>query len=263
MLELLLSTFVIVGSIVYGIYKILHPVYTVISIEGQVGSGKSTLLKKLLNTNKDLILLPEPVDIWLNTKDKDGSNMLGKFYENIPRWAYSFQNFAYITRIKILKDSIDSINKFKWTYDDLHKRLFSIPYVIVTERSIYTDKYVFAQMLYDSGSMTDLEFTLYKTWFDFFAKDYKIDHIVYVRTTPELAMKRIKTRGRPEEKDIKMEYLKNLHKYHENWLINFGGGKLNVIQLEDNDIEEDVDSQKSIDKYNNHIRKINNFIYNM
>jgi deoxyadenosine/deoxycytidine kinase len=247
------------GSIAYGIYKILNPVYTVISVEGQVGSGKSTLLKKILNNNNNISLLPEPVDIWLNTKDKDDVNILGKFYGDIPRWSYTFQNFAYITRIKLLKESIDNIKKFKWTYEDLYKRIFSIPYVIVTERSIYTDKYVFAQMLYDSGNMTDLEFTLYKTWFDFFAQDYKIDHIVYVRTTPEIAMKRIKTRGRPEEKDIKMKYLEDLHKYHEHWLNNCGD-KLNVIQLEDNDVEEDIDSQKSIDKYNSHIQKINKII---
>jgi deoxyadenosine/deoxycytidine kinase len=260
MIELLLSCFVIGSCLTWGIYRLTHPIVCTVSIDGLIGSGKSTLLDKLVKSSNDYVLLAEPLDIWMGTTDKDGKHILDKFYNDMPRWSYTFQSFAYITRIKLLKDAVDNIRKFKFNMTDICKRLFGIPYVIISERSIYTDRYIFAQMLYDDNKMSELEFEIYKTWFNFFDKDYKIDHVVYVRTTPENALKRIKTRGRESEMKLGIDYLESLYKYHENWLINFGGGKLNVIRLDDNNIEEDVNSEKSIAKYQNHIEKIKEFI---
>lgn len=45
------------------------------------------------------------------------------------------------------------------------------------------------------------------------------DLIVYLRTSPEVAYDRIKKRARDEESCVPIEYLKDLHTLHENWLI--------------------------------------------
>lgn len=42
--------------------------------------------------------------------------------------------------------------------------------------------------------------------------------LVYLRTDPEVAYQRIKTRNRSEEKDVPFEYIKNLHELHDKWL---------------------------------------------
>lgn len=43
--------------------------------------------------------------------------------------------------------------------------------------------------------------------------------LVYVRTSPIVAMNRIRRRGRPEEANIDFAYLKTLHDLHELWLM--------------------------------------------
>lgn len=43
-------------------------------------------------------MVPEPVDQWQNVGGK-GGNMLDKFYSDPQRYAYTFQNYVFITRV--------------------------------------------------------------------------------------------------------------------------------------------------------------------
>ena len=43
--------------------------------------------------------------------------------------------------------------------------------------------------------------------------------LVYLRTTPEVVYERMKVRGRSEEDSVSLDYLKQLHDLHEDWLI--------------------------------------------
>ena len=69
--------------------------------------------------------------------------------------------------------------------------------------------------------MTDAEYTVISEWFNFLITspqlDISIDHIVYLRTDPEIAYERIRKRKRPEEHLIPFSYLKGTsnekHKY--------------------------------------------------
>ena len=47
-------------------------------------------------------------------------------------------------------------------------------------------------------------------WYEFLVQnsDIKVDMIVYLRTDPEIAHARVKSRARSEEKVIPLEYLK-------------------------------------------------------
>lgn len=58
-------------------------------------------------------------------------------------------------------------------------------------------------------------------WYEFIHEHHQIecDLIVYLRTTPEVACERIKKRARDEESCVPLQYLKDLHDLHENWLI--------------------------------------------
>jgi deoxyadenosine/deoxycytidine kinase/ribonuclease HI len=174
-----------------------------ISIEGNIGSGKSTLIEKLRTAYKDysnICFLQEPVDIWNTITDKEGNTMLSKFYTDAKKYSFAFQMMAYISRLSLLK------NALKENYD-----------IIVVERSMFTDKMVFAKMLYEDGNIEDVEYQIYNKWFHHFIEELPPIHVIYVKTTPEVAFERVVKRSRTGE-IIPLEYLINCHKYHENWL---------------------------------------------
>ena len=120
---------------------------TIISIEGNIGSGKSTLLKYLTRCyegEKDFVFLQEPVDAWDTIKDAQGVTMLEKFYQDQNRYSFSFQMMAYISRLALLKKTCEENPNS----------------IIVTERSLYTDKHVFAKMLYDAKYIEEVEYKI-------------------------------------------------------------------------------------------------------
>ena len=97
-------------------------------------------------------------------------------------------------------------------------KLFVEKYIIITERSLYTDKYVFAKMLHDQGKIEDVCYQIYLNWFEEFAKDFPINHAVYVSTEPQKCYDRVHIRARDGEELIPLAYLEECHKYHEKFL---------------------------------------------
>ncbi len=199
----------------------------IIAIEGNIGVGKSTFTKILKDNFKNSLIVDEPVDTWISLKDDSGTSILGLFYKDVNRWAYTFQNLAYITRMMRIADSIKSDKD-----------------IIFLDRSLGTDKYVFEKMLYDDKIISELEHKMYNIWCDFYKKyiDDSENHIIYLRCEPSTSFERIKKRGREEEKNITLDFLKKIHIYHEDWLM-----KKNIIVIDcDRDFESDLDYQREI-----------------
>ena len=193
--------------------------YTFISIEGNIGSGKSTLLANLRENYKDnnhVIFLKEPVDEWAKIKDINGTTILEKFYANQEKYSFSFQMMAYVSRIKVLRDTLNDKKEKdkKDKTDDLDKK----HYIIITERSLYTDKMVFAKMLYDSGKIEDVNYQIYLNWFDTFSSEFPVHKVIYVKADPEKCYGRIAKRSREGEENIPLEYLTACSLYHDNML---------------------------------------------
>jgi deoxyadenosine/deoxycytidine kinase len=107
---------------------------------------------------------------------------------------------AYVSRLSLFRKAL------KGDYD-----------VIITERCLNTDCNVFAKMLYDSGSIEEIEYVIYKRWFDEFAEDIPEANLIYIRADFETSHKRVLKRGRIGE-TIPLQYLESCHKYHEDWL---------------------------------------------
>ncbi len=209
----------------------------VIAIEGNIGVGKSTFTQILKKNFENSTIVSEPVDMWLNIKNSNGDNILGMFYKDTQRWAYTFQNLAYITRMMKIEDAIRNTNG-----------------VLFLDRSLGTDRNVFEKMLYDDKLLNEIEHKMYNLWYDFYHKyvnDNSNQIYIYLRCDPEIAYARISKRGREEEKNISLEYLKKLHDYHEKWLIDLD----NVIIIDCNqDFEHDLEYQEKI------IKKIKQYI---
>ena len=169
-------------------------------------------LKKIKNT--EVIYLPEPVAEWESIKDSDGKNAIEKYYENPDKYAFSFQMMAYISRIHQLRETLQTNNNV----------------IIICERSVFTDKEIFAKMLHDDGKIGEIEYNIYCKWFYEFVKDIPVGGLIYVKTNPEICERRVIKRNRKGE-TIPLEYLQNCHKYHEDWLNN---ESLPVLKLDGN-----------------------------
>ena len=89
--------------------------------------------------------------------------------------------------------------------------------VIITERSVDTDRNIFAKMLYDSGDIAYDEHTIYNMWFEEFVRDLPVAGLIYIRADPETCMQRILKRGRDGE-TIPLDYVKKCHDYHDAWI---------------------------------------------
>jgi len=181
----------------------------IFSIEGNIGSGKSTLVKvfseKLHHIGHiPVIYVQEPVSEWNNIKDRDGKTILEKFYADQSKYAFSFQMMAYISRLALLKRVIKENPNA----------------ILITERSVFTDKEVFAKMLYDEGKIEEVNYQIYLQWFNEFIEDIPITGLIYINTTPEKSKERVDIRARHGE-NIPLEYLKECHNYHTKWINNF------------------------------------------
>lgn len=205
----------------------------IVSIEGNIGSGKSTLLanlKKHFKDNTHIIFLKEPVDEWSKIKDENGITILEKFYADQDKYSFSFQMMAYISRLKLLKENVQQVKELQEkliknrnqqmliNYDE-QDNYFELPkYIIITERSLFTDKMVFAKMLYDTGKIEHVNYQIYLNWFNTFADEFPVNKIVYVRAKPETCHQRIATRHRDGEDNIPIDYLKSCSDYHDNMM---------------------------------------------
>jgi len=206
--------------------------FDIISIEGNIGSGKSTLINLLkhvythVNNSQYHVqyhFVDEPVSEWESIVDKTNGdkNILQLFYENQEKYSFVFQITAYITRLSNLKKKIDSIVDKRRLCCLEKKSVLKERHVIITERSLQTDRHVFAQMLYDDGKINEIEWVSYNHWFDAFSKEYGTGKIIYVNVSPTVSYTRTKKRDRGGEESIPLGYLKRCFDYHEQWISTF------------------------------------------
>jgi deoxynucleoside kinase len=115
------------------------------------------------------------------------------------------------------------------------------------ERSLYSARHCFVENLWREGKLASSEFGVLNEWFKFLTSspeiDVGVDLVIYLRTTPEVAWQRVRSRARSEEKVrslvavpkvflsllrplllqvIPLEYLQDLHALHEEWLLGDG-----------------------------------------
>jgi deoxyadenosine/deoxycytidine kinase len=191
----------------------------IFTIDGNIGSGKSTLLNNLRENYKNdsnVVFADEPVSEWESIKDSNGTSMLEKFYKDQKAYSFPFQMMAYISRLHILRNIVKENPNA----------------VIITERSLHTDRLVFAKMLFDSGLVEDVNYQIYLKWFDTFIEDYPIEGVIYVKTDPQICFDRIIRRSRTGESGIPLDYLKNCDKYHDDMIVEMNHSKL--LQLDGN-----------------------------
>jgi len=84
-----------------------------IAVEGNIAAGKSTFVSLLARLKRHFYCVPEPVSKWQDVEGSDdegppcsqeslvgGTNVLQQFYADPKRWAYTFQSYAFISRMR-------------------------------------------------------------------------------------------------------------------------------------------------------------------
>ena len=199
-----------------------------IIIEGNIGSGKTTFVNYISKNFNDATVNYEPVEKWQSYQDEQDINLLNNFYNDQQRWGYTFQNMAFMTRVKDLIKQCDTKYKF-------------------IERSIYTDRNCFALNCYETGKINKMEWEIYTDWFNWLSNsfDVKPDGYIYLRVKPDICLERINKRNRQEESGIPIDYLENIHIKHDDWLLN--EKKVPVLVLDwncsfDNNVKDVIES---------------------
>jgi deoxyadenosine/deoxycytidine kinase len=215
----------------------------IIIVEGNIGAGKSTFLR-VLQKNLDLEIIFEPTEKW---KVGEQNNLLELFYKDTPRWAYTFQSYAFISRIQSLIE---------------HQKKNVLNKIQVLERSVYCDRYCFAKNCYESGLMTKLEWEIYVEWFSWLAENYspRPKGFIYLKTEPTTCFQRIAQRSRHEESEIPLKYLESLHKKHEDWLIHKKELAFHLKDVPVLTIQCDKDFEKDSIEQEKHVESVHDFI---
>lgn len=179
----------------------------IFTVEGNISSGKTTLIGQLKNITfkKPHIVVFEQVDEWSQIKDDEGVDILSLFYKDKKKYSYIFQSYVLFSRMHhLLKTIKDNPN-----------------HIIICERCHLTDLYVFAKSLYELKDINDIEWRVYNMWHQQLRDmlNIKIDGCIFVNTSPEVCLQRLKKRSRTGEGGIPLEYLTLLHGKHVEWLL--------------------------------------------
>ncbi|KAL0293329.1 UNVERIFIED_CONTAM: Deoxycytidine kinase [Sesamum radiatum] len=197
-------------------------------VEGNISVGKTTFLQRIANETlelRDLVeVVPEPIDKWQNV-GPDHFNILDAFYAEPERYAYTFQNYVFVTRVMQERESSGGIKPLR-----------------LMERSVFSDRMVFVRAVHEAKWMNEMEISIYDSWFDPVVSSLPgliPDGFIYLRASPDTCHKRMMLRKRAEEGGVSLDYLRDLHEKHESWLFPFQSGNHGVLSV--SKLPKDVD----------------------
>ena len=171
-------------------------------LEGNIGVGKSTFLRLLSEHLPQINVVQEPKENW--TTQASGQSLLESFYQNPQRWAYTIETLAMVSRIR---EQVNAAKKNSPT--------------VLFERSVYSGHYCFAKNGYTHGFLSDIEWEIYSKWVDLLVhqQKYRPQGFVYLQAQPDTCHGRVLKRNRVSEKSMSLEYIKQIHHWHEEFLV--------------------------------------------
>jgi deoxyadenosine/deoxycytidine kinase len=195
-----------------------------VAIAGNIGAGKTTLTK----------ILAKHFNWSPNYEDVENNPYLDDFYKDMPRWSFNLQVFFLNSRLKQLVDIQNGDQ------------------VVIQDRTIYEDANIFAPNLHEMGLMSKRDFENYSNFFDTLKSMVNPpDLLIYLRASVPALVGQIQKRGREYEENIRLDYLKRLNEYYNNWIDKYQDGKLLIIDIDKiNFAENKEDTAKVINMVN-------------
>ena len=188
--------------------------FNFIAIDGPIGVGKTSVVERLAPRLEATSLLEE----WSQNPFLKG------FYEGTTGASFQTELFFLLSR-------------YKQQQELLQRKLFT-PVTIVD--------YVFEKSkLFAYLNLDDSEVLLYEKLYDLLTDSVpRPDLVVYLQAPTEVLMKRIRSRGRPEEDQLSEEYLAEVNRAHNYYFFHYSATPLLVVNTTDLDFvtrPEDVD----------------------
>jgi deoxyadenosine/deoxycytidine kinase len=155
---------------------------------GNIGCGKTTAAK-LVSQNLGFELFDEPVI---------DNRFLKDYYADMQRWSFTLQLEFLIKRV------------------EHHKLIRRVPKNCIQDRTLYEDPEIFAKYLHGLGFMDNRELDLYFEYFDQLNRDIRQPDLIVILEVDnvETLLKRIRTRGREEERSIDKQFITGLNAYY-------------------------------------------------
>jgi len=180
-----------------------------IAVSGTIGAGKSTLCEQLAG----------PLGYEVFAEPVADNPYLDDFYADPHRWAFDAQVFMISHRFRRQMEAVHAAE---------HKGF-------LLDRCFHEDR-VFAEVNHALGHISDRDWATYLHLYESFCRVVPPPEIVvYLRTSPEVALSRIGQRGRGSEQAIPMEYMRRLHDAYERWAADM---PTRVISLEWDDFDQ-------------------------
>jgi deoxyadenosine/deoxycytidine kinase len=195
-----------------------------VAVAGNIGAGKTTLTE----------MLAKHYGWEASFEDVENNPYLNDFYQDMPRWSFNLQVYFLNNRLQ----QIIEIQHGNQT--------------VIQDRTIYEDAHIFAPNLHEMGLMSTRDFENYINLFRTICRQVQPpDMLIYLKSSLPTLVSQIERRGRPYEDNIRLDYLKQLNQYYNNWIENYKEGPLLVLTVDDlNFADKPEDFGKVVEKIN-------------
>jgi deoxyguanosine kinase len=185
-----------------------------IAVEGAIGVGKTSVVERLA----------ERLDATTVLEEWSQNPFLKAFYEGTPGSSFQVELFFLLSRYRQQQE--------------------------LTQRSLFTqaticDYFFEKSKVFAYLNLEDSELLIYERLYSLLAESVpKPDLVVYLQAPTEVLMKRIRTRGRPEESRLSEEYLAEVNRAYNYFFFHYTQTPLLVVNTTDVDLvksSEDLD----------------------
>ncbi len=179
-----------------------------IAISGNIGSGKTTLTG----------LLARHYGWEARYEAVDHNPYLEDYYKDIHRWSFNLE-------VYFLKERFRDLIAIR-----------QCDHTVLQDRSIFEGVYVFMANNKAMGNLSDRD---YATFMELFEQMVEVvsypDLMIYLQASVPHLVANIQKRGRDYEQTIQLEYLENLNRRYEDFIMNKYRGRVMTINVDEMD----------------------------